>query len=120
MTARRDWRRHKAHGGATMAALSRLYGGPRRREGLRRDLLPAPEQFYAERLKLLPGRGPWRSASCCFHADKTPSLRVNVETGAFRCFGCGAKGRDVVAFTEKVHDVGFVDAARLLGAWGTL
>ena len=51
----------------------------------------------AEGLRLL-GRGTWRSAGCPFHDDHNPSLRVNVETGAYRWMACGAKGSDVFAF----------------------
>ena len=31
--------------------------------------------------------------------------------------GCGAKGGDVLAYYMAVHGVGFVDAAKALGAW---
>lgn len=44
--------------------------------GFRRDLLPAPLEYYrAHGVKLL-GRGEWRSALCPFHDDTEPSLRV--------------------------------------------
>ena len=31
---------------------------------------------------------------CCwpFHEEKTPSCKINDETGSYYCFGCGAKG----------------------------
>lgn len=106
---------------SVMRELGRLYGpGPRRRFGLRRDLLPPAEDYFSARLKLRPGSGPWRSAPCCFHEDKTPSLRVNIETGAFRCFGCGAKGGDVLDFERLLHGLTFTEAARSLRAWGEL
>lgn len=50
-------------------------------------------RFY---LKYLPDakrtrNQEWR-AICPFHKDTKPSLNFNNETGAFYCFGCGAKG----------------------------
>jgi DNA primase len=38
------------------------------------------------------GSGVNKSYVCPFHDDDTPSLSVNLETGAWLCFGCGAKG----------------------------
>ena len=56
-----------------------------------RTALPDPEGYYASREALhLTGRGRWRSAACPFHDDTRPSLRVNTETGAYRCMVCGA------------------------------
>lgn len=85
-----------------------------------RDRLPHPADFYAgERIRLL-GRGEWRSALCPFHEDTTPSMRVHLTSGAYRCLACGAHGGDVVAFHMQRHGVGFVDAAKALGAWWPL
>jgi DNA primase len=83
-----------------------------------RDRLPSSTTYYkAEGIKLVGG-GEWRSALCPFHADKKPSLRVRLETGAFRCMACGVKGFDVLAFHRLRHGMTFVEAARDLGAWG--
>ena len=30
--------------------------------------------------------------TCPFHNEKTPSFKVNISTGRFHCFGCGADG----------------------------
>lgn len=82
-----------------------------------RRLLPKPGDYYAaEGVKLL-GRGAWRDALCPFHPDTSPSLRVRIETGAFRCMACGARGGDVLAFHMQRHELRFVDAAKALGAW---
>lgn len=82
-----------------------------------RERLPDAIGYYCtrERLRLI-GRGHWRSAVCPFHDDDRPSLRVNVETGAFRCMACGAKGGDVLSFHRQRHGLSFVQAARDLGA----
>lgn len=90
------------------------------RLGLNRALLPSPSDYYgAEGIDLL-GMGTWRSALCPFHSDTRPSMRVLVETGAFRCMTCGAKGGDVLAFHMLRHRLRFVDAAKALGAWGVV
>lgn len=82
-----------------------------------RDRLPDPERYYTAELGALRGRGVWRDAVCCFHKDTRPSLRVNVETGAFRCMACGASGGDVLAFQMQRYGQPFPDAAKTLGAW---
>lgn len=83
-----------------------------------RAALPNPAGYYADRAGLrLIGRGRWRSALCPFHDDTRPSLRVNAETGAFRCMVCGAKGGDILAFHRMRHGLSFQQAARDLGAW---
>jgi len=88
-----------------------------RRHAFNRALLPSAASFYrSEGLKLV-GRGAWRSALCPFHNDKHPSLRVNIQTGAFRCFVCDAYGGDVLAFHRLRTGAGFVEAAKALGAW---
>ena len=83
-----------------------------------RSRLPAAIPYFTEREQLrLFGRGIWRSARCPFHDDIQPSLRVNVDVGAFRCMACGAKGGDVVAFHMRRYGVRFIEAAKALGAW---
>jgi DNA primase len=83
-----------------------------------RAALPNALGYYVERATLhLLGRGLWRSALCPFHDDARSSLRVNIETGAYRCMACGAKGGDVLAFHRARHGLSFAQAARDLGAW---
>jgi DNA primase len=81
-----------------------------------RDLLPEPRGYFARAGLPLIGRGRWRSALCPFHEDTRPSLRINVESGAFRCMACGIRGGDVLAFHRARHGLSFVQAARDLGA----
>ena len=47
-------------------------------------------------IKLI-GSGVRRTALCCFHKEKTPSLSVNLERGVFYCFGC-QKGGSVIDY----------------------
>lgn len=84
----------------------------------RRDLLPGPLDYFRGEEIQLSGRGLWRDALCPFHTDTRPSLRINAETGAFRCMACGASGGDVLDFHQRRHALGFIEAARSLGAWG--
>lgn len=88
-----------------------------RRFAFQRDRLPSPVTYYAEQGLPLSGRGAWRSALCPFHRDTRPSLRVRVETGAFRCMVCGAHGGDVLAFHMQRHGLRFIEAAKALDAW---
>jgi DNA primase len=84
----------------------------------KREALPDPAGYYADNAALrLIGSGRWRSAVCPFHDDTRPSLRVNTETGAFRCMVCNAKGGDVLAYHRQRHGLSFMQAARDLGAW---
>jgi len=50
---------------------------------------------------------------CPFHQEKTPSFNVNREMKLWKCFGCGASG-DVFSFVQRVENVGFVEAMKLL------
>src|SRR3954454_24878989 len=46
------------------------------------------------------GQGVQRQALCPFHADKKPSLKVNLGRKVFNCFGCGASG-NVIEFVRR-------------------
>ena len=82
-----------------------------------RGRLPDPESYYTAELGALRGRGAWRDAVCCFHSDTRPSLRVNTQTGAFRCMVCGASGGDVLAFQMQRYGQTFPAAGKAMGAW---
>lgn len=57
------------------------------------------------------GRRFW--ACCPFHNEKTPSFSINNEDGIYHCFGCKESG-DVIKFVEKMENVDFMDAVRIL------
>lgn len=82
----------------------------------RKDLTP-PIPYYESQNIILKGGGYWRDAICPFHKDTNPSLRINVEKGAYRCMVCGAHGGDVLAFHMHKHGLNFVEACKQLGAW---
>ena len=45
-------------------------------------------------------------------------MRINVQSGAFVCMaGCGARGGDVLAYHMAAHGLGFIEAAKALGAY---
>ncbi len=82
-----------------------------------KDSLPQPKYYYAEQLSRFKANGYRATALCPFHNDRNPSFAVNLETGSFKCFSCGAKGGDVLAFHRARYYLGFKQAAEELGAW---
>lgn len=72
--------------------------------------------FYKERITSLQINGkPETIGLCPFHNDTNPSLNVNIETGFYRCFACGAKG-DVFTFQQETNGVNFPTALKELAA----
>ena len=41
---------------------------------------------------------------CPFHDENTPSFNANLETGQYRCFGCGAKG-NAITFVAEMENI---------------
>lgn len=82
----------------------------------------SPRDFYRHELPNAPlKKQGWNDGGLCpFHSDnKTGSFRVNLITGAFKCFACGVVGGDVIAFTMALHRLKFADAlAQLASDWG--
>ena len=66
--------------------------------------IPA-DKFYRVELSTmsLPRGAGWQDGGLCpFHADKQPgSFKLNVKTGAFKCFSCETKSGDIIAFIRK-------------------
>lgn len=65
--------------------------------------------------------GAWKVAGICpFHDDsKSGSFKVNVETGAFKCWSCGAIGGDVIAFKQQQSNLSFLEVlGELACEWG--
>lgn len=52
-------------------------------------------------------------ATCPFHLDRCPSLKLNSDF--YYCFGCGAGG-DVIDFVAQLYDLSKPDAAEKLAA----
>jgi DNA primase len=83
-----------------------------------------PIDFYRHELSNAPlKKQGWNSGGLCpFHSDNNPgSFRVNLTTGAYKCFSCGIAGGDVVAFVMSLYGLEFVEAlAKLADDWGLI
>ncbi|HRT22267.1 MAG TPA: CHC2 zinc finger domain-containing protein [Candidatus Hydrogenedentes bacterium] len=83
-----------------------------------------PLEFYRTELPGMPAPKRdhgWISGGLCpFHDDRhATNFRINADSGAFKCFACGVKGSDVIAFVQRRHAVAFPEAVRMLAdAWG--
>lgn len=51
-------------------------------------------------------------ASCPFHKDKTPSMKVDKR---FHCFGCGAD-EDVIDFVSRLYGISSLEAAQKIAS----
>lgn len=80
------------------------------------SLLPSPDTYYRGQF-VLKGSKTQYLVKCCFHHDKTESLSLNLKTGMFNCFGCNAKGGDIVDFHQLKTGLSFSEAVKDLGAW---
>ena len=83
-----------------------------------------PLDFYKTEL---PGMPPpkrewgWVPGGLCpFHQDNhAGNFRIHLDTGAFCCFSCGARGADIISFVQLRHALSFPDACKAIaGAWG--
>lgn len=52
-------------------------------------------------------------ACCPFHAEKTPSFKVNVKEQYYKCFGCG-KGGDVISFVMEKENFTYPETLKYL------
>jgi DNA primase len=76
-----------------------------------RTALPLARTFYEHEIGELrrPSRGWARpKAGCPFHESKSKaSFAVNLDSGGFFCFSCGAHGGDVIAFFRQRYGLSF-------------
>jgi len=78
-----------------------------------------PCEFYRYELpKIKTTRAQWVNGGLCpFHDDNKPgSFFVNTDTGAYRCFSCGARGGDIIAFIQQRDGLTFQEAIDLLAS----
>lgn len=76
-----------------------------------RTLLSKIFEQYGVRSK---GGKSARWAPCCFHGEKTPSLKINDVSGRYHCFGCGSAGDHFTVLTELGGKT-FMEAVEVLG-----
>jgi len=103
-------------------ALDKLYSKPRPDIQAIKAAI-SPVEFYQHELPDMPRtqKGGWRDGGLCpFHSDThSGSFRVHLDTGAFCCFSCGAKGGDLVAFIMQRDGLVFSEALKQLAEdWG--
>jgi DNA primase len=68
------------------------------------------ENFYKSLIPSLKVNSkPEALGLCPFHNDQNPSLSVNIETGLYHCFACGAGG-DIFKFYMLIKGVNFKTA----------
>ena len=86
---------------------------------MNRYRLPQLIYYYHQHFPTLPlhPQREWVNVQCCFHADKNPSLSINLISGGFYCFGCGVKGGNVIAFHVQRFHLPFTAAVTYFGAW---
>jgi hypothetical protein len=86
----------------------------------RKDLLPPTRDFYESELGKLTGPNGkgWALGNCPSHKSKSgKSFSVNVDSGAFHCWGCDARGSDIIDFIRLRDGLSFKEACRQLGCW---
>ena len=73
-----------------------------------------PVLFYIDEF---PGWTPrqdhgWTEGGLCpFHDDRRAgSFKINLDSGAYRCFSCGAAGGDIIAYYRLRYCVDFMTA----------
>ncbi len=91
---------------------------PKNKQGLIKQNLPDPTEYYKAQGMNLIGANEWKSALCPFHGDKKPSLRINTSSGGFICMSCNEKGGDIISFHMKKFSLSFKEACIALGVWG--
>lgn len=81
-----------------------------------------PGEFYRKELGITArysSNGWIDGGLCVFHEDRHKgNFKININTGAFKCFACSAKGGDVIAFTQLCHNLTFKEALKhLINEW---
>lgn len=82
-----------------------------------------PIDFYRIELPGMapPKRNGWHDGGLFFfHQNRhAGSFYVNLQTGAFCCFSCGAKGSHIIAFIQRRYSLTFPEAVhKLAHEWG--
>ena len=78
-----------------------------------------PVDFYRQELPTMPPPRRdtvWVGGGLCpFHNDhRAGNFRVNLDTGAYVCFACGARGGDIIDFLRNRDGLRFSEALETL------
>src|SRR5690348_2828361 len=84
---------------------------------INRSLLPTAATYYSKQFPGIKLKSQWVKVFCCFHSDSNPSLSINLISGGFNCFACGAKGGDVISFVMQRYHLTFKEACLQLGVY---
>lgn len=85
---------------------------------LDKSLVPSARTVYEAQFGPLRERRGWAQVKCIFHdGNSKSSLGLNLISGGFNCFSCGAKGGDLISFVRLRDGVDFQTACRTLGCW---
>lgn len=81
-----------------------------------------PYDFYLREQDLYQFKnrsGEWLEAGLCpFHNDRSSgSFFINLQTGAYKCFSCDAKGSDIISFVMQKYEHSFKEALEWLQTW---
>jgi hypothetical protein len=83
---------------------------------INRNELPSAAVYYSNEFpEMKITSSQWVKVCCCFHTDSNPSLSINILSGGFYCFSCGAKGGDVISFVMQRYQLTFKKACQQLG-----
>lgn len=76
------------------------------------------EREFSRSLPRANRKGDVSGLPCPFHASRSKkSFTVNIETGRWRCWGCGVHGSSIVSYVMLSRNLTFANAARALNAW---
>lgn len=83
--------------------------------------LPSPAEYYEALFGQISKQSAngWAVARCCFHLpDRRPSLSINLNNGAYRCWSCGKKGRNIIYFHMELNGFDYKEAIQSLSRRG--
>ena len=75
----------------------------------------SPLGYYAKELKEFYPKKREATALCPFHNDRNPSFSVNLKSGAYLRFACGACGNSILSFHIKKYGLSKEAAYKDLG-----
>lgn len=83
-----------------------------------------PYDYYASQGLILTDPCPrgWcnRGLLCLFHDDQhSGNFGIRPDSGAYKCYACGAAGGDIISFERALHNLSFWNAInKLAKQWG--